>query len=150
MAHIHISKRLVRQGARTWSCPKSETLNQRTRQRGAATCHSRCHSPHPPPQKKRPPHNTNLALCCKSLVLWKNSGNNLLRALLNIPWRSSSPGGSIFYHKASRKTSASERILAELGTFQGPGLRGPFGLCRVSGILFIEAPMPSLLPTSLE
>lgn len=106
--------------SRARSCPKSETLNQWTRQRGAATRYTQCHSPSP---QKRPCRNTNLAPCCKSLVLWKNSGNNPLRALLNIPWRSSSLGSSIFYHKASRRTSASERILAELGTFQGPGLR---------------------------
>lgn len=84
------------------------------------------------------------------LFYGRTQKSNPLRVLLNIPWRSSSLGDSIFYHKGSRRTSAWERILAELGTFQGPGLRGPFGLCRVPGMLLIEATMSSLLLTSFE
>lgn len=66
------------------------------------------------------------------------------------PWHSSSLGDSIFYHKGSLRTSASERILAELGTFHTPGLRGPFGLCGLPGKLFVEVRRSVLLPTSLE
>lgn len=101
-------------------------------------------------KKKRPCQTTNLAPCCYSLFYGRTPENNPLRVLLNIPWHSSSLCDSIFYHKGSRRTSAWERILAELGTFQGPGLRGPFGLGRVSGILFTEATVPSLALTSLE
>lgn len=99
----------------------------------------------------RGPKVIKVAPCCTSLFYGRTQKkNNPLRVLLNIPWHSSSLGDSIFYHKGSRRTSAWERILAELGTFQGPGLRGPFGLCGVPGILFIEATMSSLLLTSLE
>ncbi len=87
---------------------------------------------------------------CTSLFYGRTEKNNPLRVLVNIPWHSSSLGNSIFYHNGSRRTSAWERILAELGTFQGPGLRVPFGLCRVPRMLFMEDTMPSLLLTSLE
>lgn len=67
--------------------------------------------------------------CCSS-VSWKNCGKENGSILFHgkaptVVWN------SIFFHKGSRRTSASERILAELGTFQGPGLIGPFGLCAV-------------------
>lgn len=50
----------------------------------------------------------------------------------------------MFHHKGSRKISSSVRILAELGTLQGPGLRDPFGLWEDPGILFVEATKSSL------
>lgn len=65
-------------------------------------------------------------------VSWKNSGGGEKNGL--ILFHGKAPAvvrNSIFFHKGSRRTSASERILAELGTFQGPGLIGPFGLCAV-------------------
>lgn len=133
---------------RTCSCPTSETLKQRARQRGAATCYTWCHTT--PKKYKDLVRRQIWRDCGSSLFYGRSQENNPLRVLINIPWHHSSLGDSIFHHKGSRRTSAWERILAELGTFQGPGLRGPFGLCMVSGILFMEATRPSVLLSSLE
>lgn len=91
-----------------------------------------------------------LSVYVEELRKKQKTKQNSLRVLLNIPWHSSSLCDPIFFHKGSRRTSASERILAELGTFQGPGLMGPFGLCTAPGILFTEATEHSLLLSSLE
>lgn len=81
----------------------------------------------------------------------KLSGKQSIDKLINAPRRRSGLGDSTSDHKGSRRTSAWERILAELGVFQGPGLRVPFGLCMASGILFTEASRrTSLLLSSLE
>lgn len=70
---------------------------------------------------------------------------------MNAARRRSGLGRSMCDHKESRRTSAWERILAELGVFQGPGLRVPFGLCMASGTPFTEAARQiSLLLPSLE
>lgn len=82
------------------------------------------------------------------LLHGRTEDNNLWTNAANITLSGWTEGDLIFYHKGSRKASASERILAELGTFQGTGPRGAFLLCRVSGILFIEENV--LLPASLE
>lgn len=122
------------------ACPTCSSLmcgmlRQQAWQRGAATCHN----------KSQVSKIMDMAHKCGSMimhssVLWKHSEKN------HIPWHSLSLWDSIFYHTGSRRTSASERILAELGRFQGPGLMGPFGLC---GVPAIEARYKSLL-SSLE
>lgn len=112
--------------------------NERKRQR-AATCHTLYHKEN---------DKTNQAPSVALLLHGRTEENNLLASAANITCPSLAVDDSIFYHKGSRKASASERILAELGTIQGPGPRGAFLLCRVSGILFIEENV--LLPASLE
>lgn len=84
---------------------------------------------------------------CDSLVTWKNK-DSLLPNAANITWHSLTVGDLIFYHKGSRRASASERILAELGTLQGPGPTGALMAARVSGMLFTEDSL--FLPASLE
>lgn len=82
------------------------------------------------------------------LLHGRTEENNLLPSAANITWHSLTGADFIFDHKGSRRASASERILAELGTFHGPGPRGAFRPCRVSGMLFREE--PRFLPASLE
>lgn len=115
----------------------------------------RCFMPHDAsglPQSKTENKNIQKIWQHSRILLFegRTQENNLLRVLMDIPWHSPGLGDSLFYHKGSRRTSASERILAELGTFHGPGLRGPSWLCRASGIQLIEATMPRLLLISLE
>lgn len=74
--------------------------------------------------------------------------HNLLPSAAVITWHSLTVGDLIFYHKGSRRASASERILAELGTLQGPGPTGALMAARVSGMLFTEDSL--FLPASLE
>lgn len=96
-------------------------------------------------------HELFVFLFCFFFLNGSSQENNPLRELTNAPRRRSGQGDSMSDHKGSRRTSAWERILAELGVFQGPGLRVPFGLCMASGILFTEASRRiSLLLPSLE
>lgn len=118
-------------------------LSERKRQRRAATCHTLYHEKKPPTT-----YELNQAPSVILLLHGRTEENNLLPSAANITWYSLTVGDLIFHHKGSRRASASERILAELGTFHGPGPRGAFMPCRVSGMLFPEE--PRLLPASLE
>lgn len=82
------------------------------------------------------------------LLHGRTEESDLPTSAANITWHSLTVGDLIFDHKGSRRASASERILAELGTFQGPGPRRALMLCRASGMLFREETF--LLPASLE
>lgn len=153
LAHIHISECLVWQGPE--HAAHADVPHQRCRssgQGGGELLHATSDVTGLPKKtlsKDKSGHGPKVIKVARLCFMEELRKNCPLRALLNIPWHSSSLGDSIFYHKGSRRTSASERILAELGTFQGPGLRGPFGLCGVPGILLREATLPSLLLPSL-
>lgn len=100
------------------------------------------------PTPKKPTSKSNPAPFVILSLRGRTEENNRRSSAANITWHSLTAGDSIFYHRGSRRASASERILAELGTFQGPGPRGAFLPSRVSGMLFTEDTL--FLAASLE
>lgn len=91
---------------------------------------------------------SNQAASVVLLLHGRTEENNLLPSAAKRTRHSLTVGDLRFDHKGSRRASASERILAELGTFQGPGPGGAFPPCWASGMLFIEETL--LPPASLE